>query len=113
MLIKVKRGWELPESAVTPEDVFMNRRDIVKALGIAPALAAAGSVLPVVSAFAAAGTDSSGDQNSPRSTCLKRLTVARCSKRKGRKPNSRPRPRPWEMPCAHSTTREFSTGTST
>ncbi len=59
MLIKVKRGWELPESAVTPEDVFMNRRDIVKALGIAPALAAAGSVLPVVSAFAAAGTDSS------------------------------------------------------
>lgn len=46
MLIKVKRGWELPESAVTPEDVFLNRRQLVKAMGIAPAIAATASVLP-------------------------------------------------------------------
>ncbi len=46
MLIKVKRGWELPESAVTPEDVFLNRRQLVKAMGIAPAIAAGASVLP-------------------------------------------------------------------
>ncbi|MDE0780855.1 MAG: protein-methionine-sulfoxide reductase catalytic subunit MsrP [Alphaproteobacteria bacterium] len=52
MLIKVKRGWELPESAVTPEEVYVNRREIVKALGIAPALAAAASVLPAGLAFA-------------------------------------------------------------
>ena len=58
MLIKVKRGWELPESAVTPEDVFLNRRDMVKALGIAPALAATASVLPG-SAFAATDGDPS------------------------------------------------------
>jgi len=58
MLIKVKRGWELPESAVTPEDVFLNRRDMVRALGIAPALAATASVLPG-SAFAATDGDPS------------------------------------------------------
>lgn len=59
MLIKVKRGWELPESAVTPEDVFFKRRDIVKALGIAPALAAGASMLPLGSAFAATDGDPS------------------------------------------------------
>jgi sulfoxide reductase catalytic subunit YedY len=59
MLVKVKRGWELPESAVTPEDVFLKRRDIVKALGIAPAIAASASVLPTGMAFAATDVDPS------------------------------------------------------
>jgi len=61
MLIKVKRGWELPESAVTPEDVFLNRREIVKALGIVPAIAATASVLPAGMAFAAKGDQPSAD----------------------------------------------------
>lgn len=57
MLIKVKRGWELPESAVTPEDVFLNRRQLVKAMGIAPAIAATASVVPSGMAMAATETD--------------------------------------------------------
>jgi len=36
MLIKVKRGWELPESAATDESVFLNRRKLVAALGLSP-----------------------------------------------------------------------------
>ena len=59
MLVKVKRGWELPESAVTPEDVFLRRREIVKALGIAPAIAATASVLPAGMAMAATDDDPS------------------------------------------------------
>ena len=38
MLIKIKRGWELPESAATPENLFHDRRRLLKA-------AAAGSIL--------------------------------------------------------------------
>ena len=30
MLIKRKRGWELPESAATPESVYLNRRQLMK-----------------------------------------------------------------------------------
>ena len=41
MLIRRKRGWELPESAVTPEAVFMNRREVLKAAGFGVALAGA------------------------------------------------------------------------
>jgi sulfoxide reductase catalytic subunit YedY len=32
MLIKVKRGWELPESAATDETTYRNRREILKQL---------------------------------------------------------------------------------
>jgi sulfoxide reductase catalytic subunit YedY len=61
MLVKVKRGWELPESEATPEDVFLRRREIVKALGIAPALAATASVLPAGLANAEASIDPTAD----------------------------------------------------
>ncbi|HMB75779.1 MAG TPA: protein-methionine-sulfoxide reductase catalytic subunit MsrP [Kiloniellaceae bacterium] len=44
MLIKIKRGWELPESAATPESVWLNRRSLLKA-------AAAGSLLGGVSSL--------------------------------------------------------------
>jgi sulfoxide reductase catalytic subunit YedY len=38
MLIKSKRGWELPESAVTPEHVFLSRRTMMAAgAGVAAA----------------------------------------------------------------------------
>ena len=56
MLIKVKRGWELPESAATPEAVYHNRRTLMKA-------AAAGTFLlatplsTVAPAFAEAESD--------------------------------------------------------
>ena len=66
MLIKVKRGWELPERDVTPEDVFFNRRDIVKALGIAPAIAATAGVLPAGMAFATESDPSAGLYPVPR-----------------------------------------------
>ncbi len=29
MLIKAKRGWEIPESEATPESVFLNRRNLM------------------------------------------------------------------------------------
>ena len=34
MLIKVRRGWEIPESAVTPERLGFNRRNVLKAAGV-------------------------------------------------------------------------------
>jgi len=67
MLVKVKQGWELPESAATPEDIYLNRRQIVKALGIAPAIAATASVLPAGMAMAATDDDpSAGLYPAPR-----------------------------------------------
>ena len=42
MLIKSKKNWELPESAVTPESFYHNRRKFLKSLGIG----LAGSALP-------------------------------------------------------------------
>ena len=52
MLIKVKRGWEMRDSEATPESVFLNRRTLVKAMGVGTILAGAG--LPLGDAFAAA-----------------------------------------------------------
>ncbi|MEX0923771.1 MAG: protein-methionine-sulfoxide reductase catalytic subunit MsrP [Rhodovibrionaceae bacterium] len=40
MLIKIKRGWELPESAATPEAIFRDRRRILKAAAAGPILLA-------------------------------------------------------------------------
>ena len=40
MLIRSKRSWELPESAATPEDIYLNRRSILK--GLAGTAAAGG-----------------------------------------------------------------------
>ena len=45
MLVKVKRGWELPESAATPEHVFRNRRRLCQAIAAGPVLLAAGGPL--------------------------------------------------------------------
>ena len=49
MLIKIPRGWELPDSAATPESVFMNRRTLLKGLASGPLLAA-GAAVPFVGA---------------------------------------------------------------
>ena len=52
MLIKVPRGWELPESAATPEHVYLNRRAFMGAVAAGPAVAAASTVLSPTAALA-------------------------------------------------------------
>ena len=41
MLIKRKRGWEIPESQVTPENIFLNRRRFLAGAGVGLAVVAA------------------------------------------------------------------------
>ena len=60
MLIKIKRGWELPDSAATPESVFMNRRTLLKGLATGPLLAA-GATVPFVGGIGAARADEHED----------------------------------------------------
>ena len=36
MLIKRRRGWELGENQATPEGVYLQRRSLVKAMGLGP-----------------------------------------------------------------------------
>lgn len=60
MLIKKRRGWELPEHTVTPEAVFHDRRRLMKALAAGPMLAAAS---PLFGTRALAATD--GDPSGP------------------------------------------------
>jgi sulfoxide reductase catalytic subunit YedY len=43
MVIKRKRGWELPDAMATPETVFWNRRTVLKAAGFGIALAGVGA----------------------------------------------------------------------
>ncbi len=51
MAIRIPRGWELPESAVTPESVFLNRRQIIQGL-------AAGSIAAAAPGLAWGATES-------------------------------------------------------
>jgi sulfoxide reductase catalytic subunit YedY len=44
MLIKRRRGWELPESVATPEEVFLRRRQLVQGLAVGPILLASGAL---------------------------------------------------------------------
>jgi methionine sulfoxide reductase catalytic subunit len=46
MLIKTRRGWELPESAATPEAIFRDRRRLCQAIAAGPILLAGASLLP-------------------------------------------------------------------
>jgi sulfoxide reductase catalytic subunit YedY len=45
MRIRKKRGWELPESAATPEPAYLDRRRLLGALGVGGAILAAPAVL--------------------------------------------------------------------
>jgi methionine sulfoxide reductase catalytic subunit len=45
MLIKRKRGWELPESQATPESVYLDRRELMKAVAAGAILGAAAPLL--------------------------------------------------------------------
>ena len=46
MLIKRTRGWELPESRATSESHYLNRREMVRSMGLAAGLGAASLTLP-------------------------------------------------------------------
>jgi sulfoxide reductase catalytic subunit YedY len=46
MLIRRRRGWELPESAATPEHLFRQRRRLLKGMATGPALLAGGLGVP-------------------------------------------------------------------
>lgn len=45
MLIKIKKGWELPESAATPESTFLNRRSLIKGIAAGSVLSVAGGLV--------------------------------------------------------------------
>jgi len=49
MLIKRRRGWEIPEREATPEGAFLDRRALIRAAGLGTIVAAAS---PIFSAFA-------------------------------------------------------------
>ena len=57
MLIKVKRGWEIPEREATSETAFHQRRDLLKAMGMGSLLAATASAVPFARSFAAAAPE--------------------------------------------------------
>ncbi len=59
MLVKSKRGWELPESMATPEDVYLRRREFAKMAAAGPILAAAAS--PLLAGAASAADDPTMD----------------------------------------------------
>jgi sulfoxide reductase catalytic subunit YedY len=54
MLIKRRRGWEMAERDATPESVFFDRRNLIKAAGLGSVLAAAA---PLARAFGAAAPE--------------------------------------------------------
>lgn len=59
MLLKRRKGWELPESAVTPESLFRNRRALLKGLAVGPLALSA-------TALTACGEDASADPGSAK-----------------------------------------------
>jgi sulfoxide reductase catalytic subunit YedY len=50
MHIRHKRGWDLPESAATPETIFINRREFATGLAAGPILLALGLSRPAAAA---------------------------------------------------------------
>ncbi len=54
MLIKRPRGWEIAEALATPEDVFLNRRALIKGAGSIAAAGVIGAALPAELALARA-----------------------------------------------------------
>jgi sulfoxide reductase catalytic subunit YedY len=61
MLIHKKRGWELPEAAATPEDIFINRRGLLKGVAAGSILAAASPLATPLARAAEAGKDPTAD----------------------------------------------------
>ena len=63
MLMKIKRGWELLDSAATPEHLFRDRRRLVKTIAAGPILLGAPGLL-------AACDDSQAENEGPAETQL-------------------------------------------
>ncbi len=61
MLIKRKRGWELPERAAAPESLFRDRRRLVKSLAAGAALLGAGPFAAALAPRAWAGEEAAPD----------------------------------------------------
>ncbi|MAZ01812.1 MAG: protein-methionine-sulfoxide reductase catalytic subunit MsrP [Sneathiella sp.] len=59
MLIRNPKGWVLPESKATSEDVYLNRRKILQGMAGAGLIASIGTSAVIKSAFAAAEADPS------------------------------------------------------
>ncbi len=57
MLIKRRRGWELADSAATPEGVFLDRRRLIKAAAAGTALLGVGSMLGALEGAGAAAQE--------------------------------------------------------
>lgn len=60
MFIKIRRGWELPESAATPEALFRDRRRLIAGLAAGPILAAAAPLIGARPGWAADADPSAG-----------------------------------------------------
>jgi len=61
MLVKISRGWELPERMATPESVFRNRRQVLKGIGAIGSVTVAGTFVP----SAVHGTHEEGPSDDP------------------------------------------------
>ena len=61
MLIKVKQGWELPESAATDESIFNSRRGLLKSMGLGSIALAAGTTGAGIDSSMALAAKASGD----------------------------------------------------
>ncbi|MEE8247692.1 MAG: protein-methionine-sulfoxide reductase catalytic subunit MsrP [Alphaproteobacteria bacterium] len=61
MLIRKRRGWELPESAATPEHLFRNRRQLIKGLAAGSLIAAGAPAFRIARAAAGAAQDPSAE----------------------------------------------------
>ncbi|MEE9301051.1 MAG: protein-methionine-sulfoxide reductase catalytic subunit MsrP [Alphaproteobacteria bacterium] len=82
MLIKRRKGWELPESAAAPEPVFLNRRQLIKAMGAGTLSLATASLAPTVAAATSDGAEDPSAhlypvERNPRYTVERAITEER------------------------------------
>jgi sulfoxide reductase catalytic subunit YedY len=59
MMVRSRRGWELPEGRATPEAVFHARRDLLRGMGMGALIAAGSGLVPGAAMAAAAAEDPS------------------------------------------------------
>jgi len=74
MAIRSRRGWELPESAATPEAIYLDRRRLVQALAAGPILAGVPGLFGAARAAETAADPSAGRYPAARND---RFAVAR------------------------------------
>jgi methionine sulfoxide reductase catalytic subunit len=83
MQVRRRRGWELPDSATTPETVFLNRRALLQAIGLGSMMASGLTMVRARAASAEAEPDPSAGlypfKRNPRYTLDRPLTPAKYS----------------------------------